>query len=501
MTALLDALLVDIGGTLVREAPPGTAVADLEVELLPGTLDDLLALAALLPIGAVTNTATMLEADVRSLLATAGLDSCLAAVVTSCDVGAAKPSPVPVLAALERLGVNDRGRVLFVGDDDVDAEAARAAGVPFARIGPGGLRAIIDAWVEEQVSARLPKAIQLVGPVDAAAVAAAEELQNRLTKPRGALGALEMLGIRLAGMTGECPPRMPRPATIAIFAGDHGVVAEGVTPWPQEVTAQMVANFCAGGAAINVVARQMGAEVVVVDVGVAAPVPPAPQLLDRNVRRATANLASGPSMTHGEARAAIVVGIDVAYSAVATGARCLIPGDMGIGNTTPSAAVIAALTGSAATAVTGRGTGIDEATLVLKTGVVDRAVTRLDSTDPIDVLSEVGGLEIAAIAGFILGGAANRVPIVIDGVISLAGALCAEALAPGTRAWMIAGHRSVEPWASVAIAALGLDPLIDLGLRLGEGSGAALALPLVEVAARLLGEMATFDSAGVTDKG
>lgn len=501
MKALLDALLVDIGGTLVREAPPGTPVADLEVELLPRILEDLLALAAHLPIGAVTNTATMREADVRSLLAPAGLDACLAAVVTSCDVGAAKPSPIPVVTALERLGVHDRRRVLFVGDDDVDAGAASAAGVAFARISPDGLLATVSAWCDEQAGIRLASALDRMTAIDADAVAAAEELQDKLTKPRGALGALEPLGVRLAGMTGACPPPVPTPATIAIFAGDHGVVAEGVTPWPQEVTAQMVANFCAGGAAINVVARQMDAVVVVVDVGVATRVPPGRQLLDRNVRRATANLARGPAMTRGEARTAIAVGIDVADAAVASGARCLVPGDMGIGNTTPSAAVIAALTGAPATAVTGRGAGIDDATLALKTGVIERALARLSSTDPVEVLAEVGGLEIAAIAGYVIGGAANRVPVVIDGVISLAGALCAEAIAPAARHWMIAGHRSVEPGASVAIDALGLDPLIDLRLRLGEGSGAALALPLVEAAARLLGEMATFDSAGVTDKG
>lgn len=500
MKALLDALLVDIRGTLVREAPPGTCIADLQVDVLPGIHDDLASLAKQLPIAAVSGTATMREADLRSLLARVGLDECLAAVVDFTDLGVAKPDTAPEGVALSRLGVEGPSRVLLVGDNAVDGGKARAAGVAFAHIRAEGLRATVEAWIEERASERLSSAVERVAAVDASAAAAAEELQSRLTKPRGALGALERLGIRLAAMTGTCPPRLPKPATIAIFAGDHGVVAEGVTPWPQEVTAQMVGNFCAGGAAINVLARQLGADVVVVDVGVASELPRANGLLERKVRPATANLAMGPAMRRAEALASVAVGIEVAESAVARGARCLVTGDMGIGNTTPSAAVIAALTGSTADAVTGRGTGIDDKTLALKTRVVERAVARLGSRDPMDVLAEVGGLEIAAIAGYILGAAANRIPVVVDGVISLAGALCADAIAPGVRDWMIAGHRSVEPGASVAIAALGLDPLLDLGLRLGEGSGAALALPLVEAAGRILNEMATFDSAGVTDK-
>ncbi len=500
MNALLDALLVDVGGTLVEQAPAATAVADLQVRPLPAIAGDLAAIAARVPVVAVTNTAVMREGDVRALLARAGLDRHLSGIVTSADVGVAKPDAAPVIAALDRLGVPDRSRVLFVGDGDADAQAAALAGVPFARIRPEGLLATIDTWAAESASGAIAGAVGSISAPDADAAASAEELQRRLTKPRGALGDLETLGIRLAGMAGKCPPPLPSPATVAVFAGDHGVLAEGVTPWPQEVTAQMVANFCSGGAAINVLARQAGASVVVVDVGVASELPDAPALLRRKVRRGTANLATGPAMTAGEARMAIAAGIGVARHAVAQGARCLVSGDMGIGNTTPSAAVIAALTGEPAERVTGRGTGIDDETLERKTRVVAGAVERVRSRDAVDVLSEVGGLEIAAIAGFALGAAAGRVPVVVDGVISLAGALCADAIAPGARAWMIAGHRSVEPGASVALTALGLEPLVDLRLRLGEGSGAALALPLIEAAARILREMATFDSAGVTEK-
>lgn len=348
---------------------------------------------------------------------------------------------------------------------------------------------------------RFRAAAARVRPTDDRAAAAAGEHLDRLTKPRGALGRLEDAARQLAAIAGASPPPLPIPATVSVFAGDHGVVAEGVTPWPQEVTAQMVANFCAGGAAINVLARHAGAEVVVVDVGVATPIPAAGGWLDRRVRPGTANLAHGPAMTADEARAALDVGVEVAEMAVAEGARCLLTGDMGIGNTTPSAAIIAALTGRPAAAVTGRGTGIDDAMLARKVAVVERAVGRLPvDADPMDVLAEVGGLEIAALAGFVTAGAAAGVPVLVDGVIALAATLVAVAHTPAVRGYLVAGHRSAEPGATAALEHLGLAPLIDLELRLGEGTGAALSLPVLAAAARVMHEMATFDAAGVTDK-
>jgi nicotinate-nucleotide--dimethylbenzimidazole phosphoribosyltransferase len=293
---------------------------------------------------------------------------------------------------------------------------------------------------------------------------------------------------------------VPEPVVVAVFAGDHGVLVEGVTPWPQEVTAQMVAAFCAGGAAVNVLARHAGADVVVVDVGVVSDLPPAPGLLQRKVRRGTANLLWGPAMSVDEARQALDVGASVAADAVAAGARCLVTGDMGIGNTTASAAVIAALTGRPPADMTGRGTGIDDATLIRKILIVEAAAGRVRGLDPLAVLASVGGLEIAAIAGFIVAGAAARVPVVVDGVIALAGLLAAAALAPTSLDYCIAGHRSTEPGATAALDHLGLEPLLDLGMRLGEGTGAVLAVPVVQAAAKILREMATLDGAGVTSK-
>ncbi|SBT46315.1 nicotinate-nucleotide--dimethylbenzimidazole phosphoribosyltransferase [Micromonospora auratinigra] len=365
----------------------------------------------------------------------------------------------------------------------------------------------------------LESTVAAIRPLDEAAMAAARELQGRLTKPAGSLGALEPLSVRLAGLAGCCPPPLPEPAAVAVFAGDHGVHAQGVTPWPQEVTAQMIGNFLAGGAVVNAFARQAGASVTVVDVGVATPLPldpaaaepaaaagPAvaagPRLVAANVRAGTRDLSVTAALTRDEARAAVEVGIRVAGELIGGGARILLTGDMGIGNTTPAAALIAAFAGVDPAAATGRGTGVDDETYRRKVGVVRAALDRHspDPTDPLGVLAALGGLEHAALAGLILGAAARRVPVLLDGVIAVSAALAAAAFAPDAVGAMVAGHRSAEPGATAALRHLGLDPLIDLGLRLGEGTGALLALPVVTGAVRVLHEVATFDSAGVAEK-
>jgi nicotinate-nucleotide--dimethylbenzimidazole phosphoribosyltransferase len=367
----------------------------------------------------------------------------------------------------------------------------------------------------------LARTLRAVHPADPASVAAARDRQDRLTKPVGALGLLEDVAIRLSGIAGTCPPPAPEPAAVAVFAADHGVHAQGVSPWPQEVTRQMVANFVGGGAAVNALARQTGAAVLVIDVGVAAPLtglvpvtaiaadasearPDRALLLERVVRRGTADLSLGPAMTRDEALAAVEVGITVAAELVGAGYRCLLTGDMGIANTTASAALIAALTGYGPGLVTGRGTGIDDATHAHKVSVVSGALEQhagvVTEGDPVSVLAALGGLEHAAIAGLILGAAAHRVPVVLDGVIAGAAALVAAALAPAVLDACVAGHRSAEPGHTVALVSLGLTPLVDLELRLGEGTGAVLALPLVQSAVAALREMSTFDAAGVTEK-
>ena len=341
-----------------------------------------------------------------------------------------------------------------------------------------------------------------IRPLDAEAMAAARQRQAIMTKPAGSLGQLEDVSVQLAGLAGSCPPPLPEPAAVAIFAADHGVHAQGVTPWPQEVTAQMVANFLDGGAVVNAFAAQAGAEVVVVDVGVNAGLSQMPGLLPRKIGPGTADFTTGPAMTRDQAVAAIGVGIEVARDLVVAGNRCLLTGDMGIANTTASAALIAAFTGQDPASVTGLGTGVDSATLARKVEVVrvGLALHRPDPADPVGVLAAVGGYEHAALAGFIIAAAALRVPVILDGVIAGAAALAACTLAPDAVGCLLAGHRSVEPGHTVSLEHLGLHPLVDLELRLGEGTGALLALPIVQSACRALREVATFDSAGVTEK-
>ncbi len=337
-------------------------------------------------------------------------------------------------------------------------------------------------------------------PLDVSAMRDAATRQAQLTKPAGALGVLEDASVILCGIQRTCPPTaMVRPA-VAVFAGDHGVHAQGVSPWPQEVTVAMVENIRAGGAAVSVLARQAGATVYVVDVGVAADLESGGALLDKKVARGTADLRTGPAMTRDQAVQALVAGIEVANELADAGHDCLLTGDMGIANTTPSAALIAGLTGTAAAAVTGRGTGVDDPTLALKVAVIQDALARPRGADPVDVLASLGGFEHGGIAGLILGAAARRVPVILDGVIAGAAALVAQALSADAIRYCFAGHRSVEPGHLVALEQLDLRPLVDLDLRLGEGTGAALAFPIVEAAGAVLRDMATFDSAGVTGK-
>ncbi|MER5639850.1 nicotinate-nucleotide--dimethylbenzimidazole phosphoribosyltransferase [Kitasatospora sp. NPDC002227] len=354
----------------------------------------------------------------------------------------------------------------------------------------------------------LSETLRGIRPLDAKALGDAWDRQKRMTKPAGSLGMLEIIAAQLSGLSRKCPPPIPEPGCVAIFAGDHGVHAQGVTPWPQEVTAQMVANFLAGGAVVNSFAAQVGAEVCVVDVGVASELPDAIQqgrttgLLPRKVKPGTDDMTQGPAMTREEAQKAIEVGIETARDLVAAGNKVLITGDMGIANTTASAALISVFAGLDPAEVTGRGTGIDDEMHAHKVEVIRRALAlhQPDPSDPIGVLAAVGGLEHAAIAGFLLGAASLRTPVILDGVIAGSAALVAKAIAPEVLAACIAGHRSAEPGHQAALARLGLRPLIDLDLRLGEGTGALLALPLVQSAARAMHDVATFDSAGVTEK-
>ncbi|MGX9792248.1 nicotinate-nucleotide--dimethylbenzimidazole phosphoribosyltransferase [Mycobacterium sp. MMS18-G62] len=335
---------------------------------------------------------------------------------------------------------------------------------------------------------------------DAEVAAAARDRQNRLTKPPGSLGRLEDLSVWVSSCQGVCPPKQFERPRVVVFAGDHGVAASGVSAYPAEVTAQMVANFDAGGAAINVLAEAAGASVRVVDIAVDVAEPLSPSIGAHKVRRASGNIAVEDAMTADEAMTAVEAGRRIADEEVDSGADLLIAGDMGIGNTTAATTLIAALTESEPVAVVGRGTGIDDAAWARKTAAVRDALYRARglTANPVDLLRVCGGADLAAMAGFCAQAAVRRTPLLLDGVVVTAAALVAEALAPGARQWWQAGHRSTEPAHAVALQHLELEPIVDMRMRLGEGTGAAVALPIVRAAVATLASMATFDEAGVT---
>ena len=336
--------------------------------------------------------------------------------------------------------------------------------------------------------------------LDRTAIEQATARQLQLTKPTGSLGRLEAIAIQMAGIMGEVLPIVPLKAVV-VMAADHGVTAEGVSAYPAAVTPQMVSNFLRGGAAINALSRQAGAEVLVVDIGVAAELTH-PHLLSRKIRMGTANMAHGPAMTREEALEAAAVGIEAFESLAKRGVDLLAIGEMGIGNTTAASAITASLTGVSVELVTGRGTGLNDEQLAHKVHVIKRALiyNKPDANDPIDVLAKVGGLEIAGLVGVIIAAAARHVPVVIDGFISGAAALVAFGLNPAVRNYLFAGHVSVERGHQIILEKIGLSPLLDLELRLGEGTGAVLAMHIIEAALRTHGEMATFAEAGVSNR-
>ncbi len=324
---------------------------------------------------------------------------------------------------------------------------------------------------------------------------------DRLTKPPGSLGRLEEIAIWFIQVTERFPPTLPKKMLFP-FAADHGVTDEGVSAFPKSVTAQMVYNFLKGGAAVNVLARHAGVEVRVVDMGVDADFKSLPDLIHRKIARGTQNMAQGPAMSRQAAETSLKTGIALAEKATQEGVTLLAVGEMGIGNTTAASAMTAVLCKAPVKNVTGRGTGVDDAALRHKQKIIDQAIKMSDphSKDPLDVLAKVGGFEIGGMAGLILGAAAHHIPVVIDGFISTAAALIAVALKPEVKSYLLAAHQSVEPGHQIALEHLGLSPLLDLEMRLGEGTGAVLGMGMVDAAIKIVNEMATFDQAGVSGK-
>lgn len=348
----------------------------------------------------------------------------------------------------------------------------------------------------------IAQTIKRIRPLDETSMAKARERQGRLTKPAGSLGRLEDLSIQIAGIRRIPVPQIKEKAVI-VMAADHGVAARGTSAYPREVTRQMVLNFLNGGAGINVISRHVGAKVVVVDIGVAGSLPPHPALILRKISSGTSDLSKGPAMTPAQAKQSLETGIEIVTAEIEKGLDIVATGDMGIGNTTASAAICSVLAGKPVVEVTGRGTGLNDAQLKHKISVIGEAISvnKPYPADALDVLTKIGGFEIGGIAGIILGAAARHVPVVIDGFISGAAALIACGLCPRVRDYIIAAHCSVEPGHSVILRHLGIEPLLDFNLRLGEGTGAVMGIFVAETAARLLAEMATFGEAGVSDKG
>lgn len=347
----------------------------------------------------------------------------------------------------------------------------------------------------------IEETLRAIQPPDEKAKQAAAARQDQLTKPQGSLGRLEALSIQLAGITGNSRPHFQQPVIITM-AADHGIAREGVSAYPAEVTPQMVFNFLHGGAAINVLARHVGARVAIVDMGVAADLPTHPDLIDRKIGRGTRDFLVEPAMTREEAERAVGAGIELVTREIERGADMIGTGDMGIGNTTPSSAIVSTITKRPVAQVTGRGTGVDDAGLARKVDILQRALAarRPNPDDAWDVLSKIGGFEIGGLAGVMIGAAARRRPVVVDGFISGAAALIACGIAPAALPYLIAAHRSVEIGHRVVLEHLHLEPLLDLDMRLGEGTGAALGISICIAAAKILDEMATFGEAGVSEK-
>lgn len=338
-----------------------------------------------------------------------------------------------------------------------------------------------------------------IGPVDKDIMSKARTRQDSLTKPRGSLGKLEDLSVQLCAIYGILTPAIGR-KVVFTMAADHGVTEEGVSAYPSEVTRQMVLNFAGGGAAINVLARCASAEVRVVDMGVAADIDWPACVIDRKIAKGTRNMCKGPAMSAEQAATSMATGATLVAEAVADGATAIAVGDMGIGNTTAATAITSAVTGARVSEVTGRGTGVNDAVLSSKIRVIETAlaVNSPDPSDGLDVLAKVGGFEIGGIAGAIIGGASEGIPVFLDGFVSSSAALVAAAIAPGCRDYLIASHISAEPGHRAVLNHLGATPLLDLGMRLGEGTGAALAFVIAESACRIMNEMATFEEASVS---
>jgi nicotinate-nucleotide--dimethylbenzimidazole phosphoribosyltransferase len=487
ITKRFDCVLFDLGNTLIAQENPGRPYEDLKVQVLPGVQQLLDELQGKVKLGIVSNTKTITAADIQAKLQTVGLDKYFESIIATAEFGTHKPDPAPIAAAIEQLQCS-AARTLYVGDVETDKQAALAAGALFAYAGPN-LYQSIKQYLLHSDSA-FDRAINAQPTFSQEHFDAVRKEFDGLAKPVGSLGRLETIAAQIAGITHSHAPTVD-PAAIALFGADHGIAGDdSVTPWPQAITGMMLEVMGDNKAAVSVLADVADVYVQIINVGAIAD---SKSLNVRNERVAsgTADIRTTDAMSDAVVRAALEVGAQTAERLIAGGSRCLVTGEVGIANTTPSAALIAHFTQSTAEQVTGRGSGIDNQTYARKVEIVAQLIAKTkNESDPIKTLAQIGGIEIAAITGYILRATSLQVPVVLDGVITLAAATIAKAINPEVNQFLIAGHSSSEPGSRIAITHLGLQPILDLELRLGEGTGALLAIPVIRSACQALSRMA-----------
>jgi len=482
-----DCVLFDLGNTLIAQENPGTPYEDLQVKVLPGVQKLLKELNGNVKLGIVSNTKTITAADIQAKLATVGLDKYFSCIIATAEFGTHKPDPAPITAAIEQLQCAAE-RTLYMGDIEIDKQAALAAGAHFAYTGPN-LYESIKQYILHSDSA-FDRAINTSPTFSQVHFDAVRKEFDGLAKPVGSLGKLEMIAAQIAGITHSHTPTVD-PAAIALFGADHGIAADdSVTQWPQAITGMMLEVMGDNKAAVSVLAEVADVYVQIINVGAIAD-SKSPHVRNVRVASGTQDIRTDDAMSDAVVRAALEVGAQTAERLIAGGSRCLVTGEVGIANTTPSAALIAHFTQTTAEQVTGRGSGIDDQTYARKVEIVSNLITKTkDVTDPIKVLAQIGGLEIAALTGYILRTASLQIPVVLDGVITLAAATVAQAINPEVNQFLIAGHSSSEPGSRITITHLQLQPILDLELRLGEGTGALLAIPIIRSACQALSRMA-----------
>ncbi len=487
ITERFDCVLFDLGNTLIKQENPGTPYETLSVQILPGVQNLLNLLKGRVKLGIVSNTQTITAAEIEHKLSTVGLEKYFDLIIATAELGKHKPDPAPISAAIQQLKTTAE-RTLYVGDVESDMAATLAAGAHFTYTGPDAYAAVHQYLLHSDSA--FDRAINTQSIFSVEHCEAVQKEFDGLAKPVGSLGKLEKVAAKIAGIAHTHAPTVD-PAAIALFGADHGIASDdSVTPWPQAITGLMLEVMGENKAAVSVFADVADVFLQIINVGALSDSQSAHV---RNVRVAsgTHNIRTQDAMSHTVALAALEVGAQCAERLIAGGSRTLLTGEVGIGNTTPSAALIARLTDSTAQQVTGRGSGIDDETFERKVMIVQQLIEKTeDVKEPIQLLVQIGGIEIAALVGYILRAASLQVPVVLDGVITLAAATVAKLFNPDIAQFLIAGHASSEPGSRIALDHLDLDPILNLELRLGEGTGALLALPIIRASCRGLSQMA-----------